>query len=109
MDTPDNRAAAVKIWAVHATSSHLEGVTTFKPGDDCSREDTLINELGTINLHHGSCSADPPYTILEVIGVVMSERLKAELAQFGFDEFEATVEGFRALRPLPSDACADSR
>jgi len=102
-DTPKNRAAAQKIWAVHANRSHLDGVTTFKTGDDSSREDALINELDTIDLHHGTHSADPPYTVLEVIGVVMSERLKTELSQFGFDEFEATAEGFRAVRPLPSD------
>jgi len=103
VDTPNNRAAAQKIWAVHANRSHLDGVTTFKTGDDCSREDTLINELDTIDLHHGTYSANPPYTVLEVIGVVMSERVKAELSEFGFDEFEATAEGFRATRPLPSE------
>jgi len=103
VDTPNNRAAAQKIWAADANRSHLEGVTTFKTGDDCSCEDTLINELDTIDLHHGSYSADPPYTVLEVIGAVMSERVKTELSQFGFGEFQATAEGFRAMRPLPSD------
>jgi len=104
VDTPNNRAAAQKIWAVDANRSHLNGVTTFKTGEDCSPEDTLINELDTIDLHHGTYSANPPYTVLEVIGAVMSERLKTELSAFGFDEFEATAEGFCAVRPLPSDS-----
>ena len=104
VDTPNNRAAAQKIWAVDANRSHLNGVTTFKTGEDCSPEDTLINELDTIDLHHGTYSANPPYTVLEVIGAVMSEGLKTELSQFGFDEFEATAEGFSAVRPLPSDS-----
>jgi hypothetical protein len=103
VDTPNNRVAAQRIWAIRATSTHLDGVTTFKTGDDCSCEDALINELDTIDLHHGTYSANPPYTVLEVIGAVMSERLTTELAEFGFDEFEATAEGFRAVRPLPSD------
>jgi hypothetical protein len=107
VDTPDNRAAAQKIWAAATERSHLQGVTTFKASEDCSREDTLINELGTIDLHHGAYSADPPYTVLEVIGVVMSERVKVELSQFGFDEFQATAEGFRAVRPLPSDCVSE--
>jgi len=38
-----------------------------------------------------------------VIGTVLSERLKTELSQFGFDAFQATTEGFRAARPVPSD------
>jgi hypothetical protein len=76
VDTPNNRAAAQKIWAVDANRSHLNGVTTFKTGEDCSPEDTLINELDTIDLHHGTYSANPPYTVLEVIGAVMSEGLR---------------------------------
>lgn len=79
VDTPQNRAVAKNLWAAHPNRNHPEGVTTFKAGDDCSSEETLINELDTINLHHGSYSADPPYTILEVIGTPISERLKAEL------------------------------
>ena len=63
VDTPNNRAAAQKIWAADMKRGHLEGVTTFKVGEDCSREDALINELSTIDLHHGAYSADPPYTV----------------------------------------------
>jgi hypothetical protein len=37
----------------------------------------------------------------------MSERVKVELSQFGFDEFQATAEGFRAVRPLPSDCVSE--
>ena len=103
VDTPLNRATAQRVWAVHPSGTHLDGVTTFKTGDDCSPEDTLINELDTIDLHHGTCSANPPYTVLEVIGAVLSERLKTELSQFGFDDFQATTEGFRAARTLPRD------
>jgi hypothetical protein len=108
VDTPRNRAAAEKTWAAHANSSYLEGVTTFETGNGGSSEDTLINELDTIDLHHGTYSADPAYTVLEVIGAKMSERVKTELSQFGFHQFQATAEGFRAVRPLPSDASSDS-
>jgi len=101
-DTPPNRATAQKVWAVHPSRSHLEGVTTFETGDGCSAEDILINNLDTIDLHHGTHSADPLYTVLEVIGAVLSERLKTELAQLGFEDFQATTEGFRATRPVPS-------
>lgn len=103
VDTQKNRAVAQKIWDDQPNRSHLDGVTTFKTGVDCLPEGTLINELDTIDLHHGTYSANPPYTVLEVIGAGMSERLRTELSQFGFDKFEATAEGFRATRPLPSE------
>jgi len=38
-----------------------------------------------------------------VLGVPLSDRIKAELAQYGFDEFHPNTAGFRALRPAPSD------
>jgi hypothetical protein len=103
VDTPKNRAAAERIWAIHANRTHFDGVTTFKAGRHASREDILIDGLDTIDLHHGTYSADPPYTILEVIGATISERLRNEFSKFGFDDFEETAEGFRAVRSLPSD------
>ena len=58
-----------------------------------SSEDVLINELGAIDLHHGLYSANPPYTVLEVIGTGITARLKAELWDFGFDDFQETDQG----------------
>jgi hypothetical protein len=107
VDTPLNRTAAQKTWAVDPNRSHLDGVTTFKTGDDSSPEESLINELDTIDLHHGTYSADPPYTVLEVIGAEMSETVKTGLSEFGFNEFQATADGFRAVRPLPSAPPSD--
>ncbi len=107
VDTPLNRTAAQRIWTVDPNRGHLDGVTTFETGDDSSPEDSLINELDTIDLHHGTYSADPPYTVLEVIGAGMSERVKTGLSEFGFNEFQSTTEGFRAVRPLPSDPESD--
>jgi hypothetical protein len=78
----------------------LEGVTTFKAPEDTSSEDMLISELNTIDLHHGSYSANPPYTVLDVIGTA---RLRAELGECGFDDFQEIPQGFRAVRPIPTD------
>jgi hypothetical protein len=101
--TPTNRTAAQRIWAANPNRSHLEGVTTFKFGEACSSEDILINELDAIDLHHGIHSANPPYTVLEVIGIGITARLKAELSHFGFDDFQQTDQGFRAMRPMPTE------
>jgi len=98
-----NRSVAQKVWAAHPNRSHLECVTTFKVLEGASSEDMLINELGTIDLHHGTYSANPPYTVLEVIGTLITARLKAELGECGFDDFQETPQGFRAVRPIPGD------
>jgi hypothetical protein len=107
VDTSKNRAVAQSIWSADASRSHLVGVTTFKARDDSSPEDALIHELETIDLHHGVYSANPPYTVVEVIGTGISDRVKENFAEFGFDQFEPTSEGFRAIRPLPKDWSPD--
>jgi len=107
VDTPANRAVAQQIWAAVPNRSHLEGVTTFKSPEGGSSEDILINELDTIDLHHGTYSANPPYTVVEVIGAGISDKVKESFAEFGFDQFEGTPQGFRATRPLPKDWSPD--
>ena len=107
VDTPANRTAAQQIWTADPNRSHLKGVTTFKFIEGSSPEDIIINELDTIDLHHGTYSANPPYTIIEVIGTGISDKVKDALAEFGFDQFELTPHGFRAIRPLPEDSFPD--
>jgi hypothetical protein len=107
VDTPANRSVAQQIWTAAPNRSHLEGVTTFKFPENSSSEDILINELDTIDLHHGIHSANPPYTVIEVIGAGVSDKVKEALSEFGFDHFEATSHGLRATRPLPQGWSAD--
>jgi len=99
VDTPLNRAATRKRWSERGTGSHLHGVTMFKIFNSDSAEEIFLRELSTIDLHHGIYSADPPYTILDVIGASLTERIKAKMEEFGFDEFQSTAEGFWASRP----------
>lgn len=99
VDTPPNRKAAEKIWTAQPDLDHLDGVTTFKIEINDSLEDNLIQELDTIDLHHGVHSSDQPYTILEIVGTQPTERIKGELSRHGFREFQATKQGFVAIRP----------
>ncbi len=101
VDTPANRTAAQKVWAGDPSRNRLDGITTFKFPEDSSSEDILIDELDTIDLHHGTYSANPPYTIVEVIGTALSHKIKGKFAEFGVDQFEPTALGFRAVRLLP--------
>ena len=107
VDTDANRVVAQHIWADAPNRSHLEGVTTFKFLEDSSPEDILVNELAQIDLHHGVHSANPPYTVIEVIGAGISDKVKESLSEFGFNHFETIPEGFRATRPLPKDWSPD--
>ena len=47
-------------------------------------EEVLLGNLDTIDLHHGSYSADAPYTVLMVVGASLTERLKTALTDLGF-------------------------
>jgi hypothetical protein len=78
VDAPAKRNVAQQIFAAKPNRSHLDGVTTFKFEEAKSSEDILIGELNTIDLHHGTYSANPPYTVLELIGTGITSRLKAE-------------------------------
>ena len=103
IDTPINRAVAVKARAERPNAIHLVGVTTFTSKASFP-EESFLDELGMIDLHHGPYSADPPYRVLEIIGASLTESLKAALGQYGFDEFRSTTTGFRAVRtvsPMP--------
>lgn len=101
VDTPFNRIAAEKIWTAKPNLDHWDGVTTFKIDINDSPEDNLIDELDMIDLHHGVHSSESAYTILEIVGTRPTERIKDELSQYGFQEFQATEGGFVAIRPLP--------
>ena len=103
VDTPPNRTAAQRVWARRTSDGHLDGVTTFKTREGASAEEMLLGELDTIDLHHGSYSAEPPYTVLEVIGAAATEQIKSAMSTLGFTGFQSTALGFRAVRPLPTE------
>jgi hypothetical protein len=102
VNTPLNRVVARRLWKERNPKGHLTGITGFNDSKSSSAEDLLVSELDKIDLHHGSHSANPPYTMLEVLGAPLSDRIKAELSQYGFDEFHPGAAGFRAIRPRPS-------
>jgi hypothetical protein len=100
VESPTNRESVQKVWAEFPECSHLEGVTIF---DSVTSDPvkTLINVMGTIDLHHGVYSADPAYTVIRAIGCELNPEIREALAEFGFDLFSPTDAGFEAIRPLP--------
>ena len=77
---------------------HLEGLSSFKVDKAGSPEDWLVSEMQTIDLHHGEVSHDPPWSMINVIGVKWSKRIQDKLEHFGFNRHENTTEGFTAWR-----------
>ena len=100
IDSPTNRAFVEKVWREYPEPSHLKGITIFNSPEDASAERSLLGQLDTIDLHHGAYSADPPYSELEVIGVVLTEAIQIALEQTGFKEIHPTDSGFRAVQTL---------
>jgi hypothetical protein len=94
VNTPLNRAVAQRLWKERNRRDHLTGITTFNDLESSSPEDLLVSELDTIDLHHGSHSANPPYTILEVLGAPLSDRSKRNSLNTVLTNFNPTPKVF---------------
>jgi len=101
VDSPANRDCAQELWAEFPIRDHLDGITIFKSADGRSPEEVLIDEVGTVDEHHGIYSADPAYTVILVVGSALTSEVRQVLAGLGFDTFTVNDDGFRAVRPLP--------
>ena len=97
IDSAANSPVAHRLWRERPAENHLTGITTFKSGGNCSPEEELLAQLGTIDLHHGEYSANPPYTVIEVIGCSPSDGVRAALAERGFRVDSPTANGFTAV------------
>src|SRR5205085_4396931 len=86
-----------RLWKERPGQSSLTGITIFK-SSAVTAEEILLNELGTIDLHHGEHSASPPYSVLEVIGCGVSEDIRQALEQVGFSVESVSEESFTAVR-----------
>ena len=98
IDTPINTPVAQQLWRERNDENHLTGITTFKPGSDLSSEDEAVALLDTIEDHHGEYSANPPYSLLEIIGCTDSERLRSALAEFHFHVEASSADSVVAVR-----------
>ena len=97
--SPINEPVIRQLWQQRPTKSHLDGITLFQSHG--SPEDALLGNLGTIDLHHGEYSAQPPYSLLEVVGCQPSEEVRSALAELGFSITATSPQGFSAQRPIP--------
>ena len=98
VDTPANKLVAQRFWNARSDENHLTGITTFNDLNSLSAEEMLLGHLDTIELHHRSLSANPPYAVIEVFGIQVTANAKNVLSEYGFNAFQITLAGFTASR-----------
>ena len=98
-DTPTNHPVIKSIWTTQSVDpdrGHLSGITSFQVPADKTPEDWLLGVLDSVEEHHSEYSQTPPYSILRVIGTVLTPRIRERLESYHFVKFEDLPEGFVA-------------
>jgi hypothetical protein len=96
--SPANEPVVRALRAITDSPEHLTGITGMKIDHDATPEEVLLDELNTIDLHHGPYSSSKPYTALEAIGATLTIDLREALRALGFIEFTENAIGFVARR-----------
>ena len=93
-----NRVAAQSFREQHQdkTPSIETGITVFATDPSDELERSCIAILGTIDIHHGEYSHEPPLSAVEVYGLPLSGTLQSAFEAYGFSLFQTTSYGFFA-------------
>ena len=96
--SPINEPTVRSLWSSHPNCDHLNGITGFRFDADAPPENSLLDNLDMIDLHHGLYSSRDPYTVLEVIGARLTINVREALSKLGFEKFLENPDGFTARR-----------
>jgi len=101
-DSPANRPAIEAIWRAQGDRKYdiESGATIFNCAPDQSVEDALVNIIGTVDLHHGEYSHEPPWSVIEVIGCEPTPRIRSAFAEFGAEIAGVHPDRFEARRAI---------
>jgi hypothetical protein len=97
-DTPENRSVTEELWKQYREAGSATELSIFKVNEDMSLEESCLSILNTIDLHHGEYSSDPPYDMLEVIGIAATPNIRNALSALGFATVIDSPAGFQASR-----------
>ena len=90
-DSDTNSPVIQELWETSRLSPDPTAVTSFsRPG--IAPKIAFAENLETIDLHH------PSWLVLEVYGIRRTAQVMAALEDYGAEEFQDTVNGFRAKR-----------
>jgi hypothetical protein len=93
-----NEPTVRSLWASHPDGDHLSGITGFRFDANARPENSLLDNLNMIDLHHGLHSSKDPYTVLEVSGARLTIDVRDALSKLGFEKFLENTDGFTARR-----------
>jgi hypothetical protein len=96
VDSAVNVPVMHRLRSERRTGGHLTGITSFVGAG--SSNDDVLEQIDSIDLHHGVYSADPPYSEIEVIGAAPSDEVIRRLEELGFRVNGTTAKGFTAVR-----------
>jgi hypothetical protein len=97
VESSTNTPVAQRLWSERPNENALTGITTFVSHSG-TPEDNFLAVLDAVDEHHGVFSADPPYTLLDVIGCPASEGIIQALAKLSFRVAENAAQSFHASR-----------
>jgi hypothetical protein len=95
--SPFNEPTVRSLWASHP-DDHLTGITSFQFDPGATPEDSFLDYLHTIDLHHGPYSNETSYAEFEVIGARLTSDVREALSELGFEEFSERTDRFIAQR-----------
>lgn len=102
LESPANMLAIEERFRAARDTDYLTGISTMFSDynfGETKEEQFLDHWLGTIDQHHNVDSTDRPYTVLDVVGVPQSQRIRQVLmSQLGFEHCRPTETGFIATR-----------
>jgi hypothetical protein len=104
IDSAENHPVIQTLWNERKGSINVDGITSFKYDPKANPEEWFVTELATIDLHHGEISHNPPYSVLEIIGVLWSDKIENVLKEYGFIKYERTAQGFITWREIGQQA-----
>ena len=96
--SPINEPTVRSLWASHPDADPLSGITGFRFDTNALPENSLLDNLYEIDLHHGQYSSKDPYTVLEVSGAELTIDVRKALCKLGFETFLDHTGGFTARR-----------
>lgn len=101
-DTPANRAAATALLAAGRAAGPAPAVTLFGIVPDALPDSWVVAALDAIVARHAALAHDPPLAALELYGVLVSDALRAALADHGLSEVTSDGDAVLARAPAAS-------
>jgi hypothetical protein len=96
--SPSNATVVRSLWETRPDRGSVQGITGFRFDPAATAENSFLENLDAVDLHHGRHSTTTPYTELQAVGVPLTAAIRKVLSSLGFGQFKEVNEGFVATR-----------